>query len=75
VGYVTVGCGEAAAASVTASSAAGTASTTVVAAQSNSVTFAINFTTGSIETMQTQASYSSTTKQVGPPTPPLSILA
>jgi hypothetical protein len=75
VEYVTVGGGEAAAASVTASSAAGTASTTVAAAQSNSVTFAIDFTTGSIETVQTQASFSSTTKQVGPPTPPLSILA
>jgi hypothetical protein len=75
VQYVTVGGGEAAAASVTASSAAGTASTTVVAAQSNSVTFAINFTTGSIATVQTQASFSSTTKQVGPPNPLLSILA
>jgi hypothetical protein len=66
---------DAAAVGVTSSSNAGVPSASAAAAHSASVTIAIDFTTGSIQMTQSEASLASTTAQIGRPSSPLSIVA
>jgi hypothetical protein len=75
VEYFTFTQNDAAAAAVTTLSNAGVASASAAAAHSASVTIAIDFTTGSIQMTQSEASLTSTTAQISRPTSPLSILA
>lgn len=75
VEYITLSQSEASATSTTTSSNAGITSASTVAAQSTSVTIAIDFTTGAIGLTQTQASFASAAQQSSQPTRSLSILA
>jgi hypothetical protein len=75
VEYITLSQSEASATSTTTSSNAGVTSASTVAAQSSSVTIAIDFTTGAIGLTQTQASFASAAQQSSQSTRSLSILA
>jgi hypothetical protein len=75
VEYVSFTQSEAAAVSVTASSGSESVAASAAAAHSYSVTFAIDFTTGSIQATQSDVSTASVTAQVSQGTPPLSVVA
>jgi hypothetical protein len=75
VEYVTFTQSEAAAVSFSASSDAETVAASAAAAHSYTVTFAIDFTTGSIQTTQSDVSTASVTAQVSQGNSPLSVVA
>jgi hypothetical protein len=75
VEYFTFSQNVAATADVTVSSDGGTASASAVCAQSSTLTFAIDFTTGAIHATQSDLSVAATRSQVAPPASSLSILA
>jgi len=75
VEYVSFTQSEAAAVSVTASSGSESIAASATAAHSSSVTFAIDFTTGSIQTTQSDVSTESVTAQVGQGISPLTAVA
>jgi hypothetical protein len=75
VEYVTFTQSEAASVSFSASSDAETVAASAAAAHSYTVTFAIDFTTGSIQTTQSDVSTASVTAQVSQGNSPLSVVA
>jgi hypothetical protein len=75
VEYITFTQSEAAAVSVSASSGAETVAASAAAAHSYTATFAIDFTTGSIQATQSDISTSSVTAQVSQGNSPLSVVA
>jgi hypothetical protein len=75
VEYVTFTKNDAAAASATASSGSDSVATSATATHVSSVTFAIDFTTGKIQTTEADASTASASAQVSQKTSPVSILA
>ena len=75
VEYVTFTQSEAVSVSFSASSDAETVAASAAAAHSYTVTFAIDFTTGSIQTTQSDVSTASVTAQVSQGNSPLSVVA
>jgi hypothetical protein len=72
---ITLSSNSAAAANVTETSDAGTVSASAVTAQSDQLTFAVDFSTGTISSVQSDQSVTATAAESSPPTAPLSILA